>query len=102
MSQTKKAARRFAALGLRDFMRAAKPADDVLVHELGHTYGNRYCEDQNCVMLPVSYVESLDALPVNYCRECLHRVLTASRPDIWPVIWSGVPKNWSQHPKYGY
>ena len=46
----------------------------ALAHELGHTFGNPHCEAATCVMRAVSQVDSLDALPADYCASCLRRV----------------------------
>jgi len=40
------------------------------VHELGHTYGLRHCDDWNCVMASTHAVERLDLKAVNFCPRC--------------------------------
>jgi len=45
----------------------------AVAHELGHTFGNPHCEDMDCVMHPVSHIETLDALSPIYCASCMQR-----------------------------
>jgi len=40
------------------------------VHELGHTFGLRHCEDWRCVMTSSHAVDRLDAKGAEFCREC--------------------------------
>ena len=40
------------------------------VHELGHTFGLRHCEDWRCVMASSHSVERLDLKRVEFCEEC--------------------------------
>jgi archaemetzincin len=40
------------------------------VHELGHTYGLRHCEDWRCVMTSSHAVDNLDIKGPDFCREC--------------------------------
>ncbi len=40
------------------------------VHELGHTYGLRHCEDWRCVMTSSHAVDRLDIKSANFCRQC--------------------------------
>jgi archaemetzincin len=40
------------------------------VHELGHTYGLRHCEDWRCVMTSSHAVDRLDIKSANFCRDC--------------------------------
>lgn len=40
------------------------------VHELGHTYGLKHCDDLDCVMRPSSYVEEIDFKSYNFCDKC--------------------------------
>ena len=40
------------------------------VHELGHTFGLRHCEDWRCVMTSSHAVDRLDVKGVEFCREC--------------------------------
>jgi archaemetzincin len=45
----------------------------AVAHELGHTFGNPHCDDADCVMHPVSHIETLDALSPIYCASCMQR-----------------------------
>jgi archaemetzincin len=49
---------------LRD--RLAKEA----VHELGHTFGLRHCDDWRCVMTSSHSVDRLDVKSINFCPAC--------------------------------
>jgi archaemetzincin len=40
------------------------------VHELGHTYGLRHCEDWRCVMTSSHAVDRLDIKSATFCRDC--------------------------------
>jgi archaemetzincin len=40
------------------------------VHELGHTYGLRHCEDWRCVMTSSHAVDRLDVKGGEFCGEC--------------------------------
>ena len=40
------------------------------VHELGHTFGLRHCDDWNCVMSSSHSVERLDIKSAAFCRAC--------------------------------
>jgi archaemetzincin len=40
------------------------------VHELGHTFGLRHCEDWRCVMTSSHAVDRLDVKGMEFCREC--------------------------------
>ena len=40
------------------------------VHELGHTFGLRHCDDWRCVMTSSHSVEWLDVKSVKFCRAC--------------------------------
>ena len=40
------------------------------VHELGHTFGLRHCEDWQCVMASSHSVELVDVKSAEFCREC--------------------------------
>jgi archaemetzincin len=44
------------------------------VHELGHTFGLRHCDDWTCVMASTHAVERLDVKSVEFCRTCAHRL----------------------------
>lgn len=48
------------------------------VHELGHTYGLRHCDDWNCVMASTHSVERLDLKAAEFCARCA-RVVRAGR-----------------------
>src|SRR5581483_10852121 len=40
------------------------------VHELGHTFGLRHCDDWSCVMTSSHSVEWLDVKTADFCRPC--------------------------------
>jgi archaemetzincin len=40
------------------------------VHELGHTFGLRHCEDWRCVMTSSHAVDRLDVKEAAFCRAC--------------------------------
>ncbi|HTP87984.1 MAG TPA: archaemetzincin family Zn-dependent metalloprotease [Bryobacteraceae bacterium] len=44
------------------------------VHELGHTFGLRHCDDWTCVMASTSSVERLDIRTASFCERCRPRV----------------------------
>ena len=44
------------------------------VHELGHTFGLRHCEDWRCVMTSSHAVDRLDIKAREFCRECRRAV----------------------------
>src|SRR5262249_11409644 len=48
------------------------------VHELGHTYGLRHCEDWRCVMTSSHAVEFLDVKSNDLCRRCRQAVQLAA------------------------
>jgi archaemetzincin len=48
------------------------------VHELGHTFGLRHCEDWECVMASTHAVERLDIKSVAFCSDCRRRIAGAA------------------------
>ncbi len=40
------------------------------LHELGHTFGLRHCNNPGCVMLKSTYVENIDLKSINFCSTC--------------------------------
>ena len=40
------------------------------IHELGHTFGLRHCDDWNCAMASSHSVESLDVKGDELCPSC--------------------------------
>jgi archaemetzincin len=42
-----------------------------VVHELGHTFGLRHCENYKCVMSPSTGVEEIDLKDTNLCGPCI-------------------------------
>jgi archaemetzincin len=45
------------------------------VHELGHTFGLRHCDDWQCVMASTHSVERLDLKSPRFCSACRRTVL---------------------------
>lgn len=45
------------------------------VHELGHTFGLRHCEDWQCVMTSSHAVDRLDVKAREFCKECRRAVI---------------------------
>ncbi|HUO29301.1 MAG TPA: archaemetzincin family Zn-dependent metalloprotease [Bryobacteraceae bacterium] len=50
------------------------------VHELGHTYGLRHCDDWRCVMTSSHGVERLDVKGAEFCETCAQAVAAARTP----------------------
>ena len=46
------------------------------VHELGHTFGLRHCDDWRCVMASSHSVERLDTKTSNFCERCARAVFS--------------------------
>ena len=46
------------------------------VHELGHTFGLRHCDDWQCVMASTHSVERLDLKGAEFCGECAAGLVT--------------------------
>ena len=44
------------------------------VHELGHTFGLRHCDDWRCVMASSHAVERLDVKSAEFCARCRRAV----------------------------
>ena len=44
------------------------------VHELGHTFGLRHCEDWQCVMASSHSVELVDVKSAEFCEDCARAV----------------------------
>jgi len=63
---------------LRDEFYGLPPRPDLLeerlikeaMHELGHTYGLRHCENWECVMASTHSVERLDLKKIEFCPAC--------------------------------
>ena len=70
---------------LREEFYGLPPADDLLrerllkeaLHELGHTFGLRHCDDWNCVMASTHAVERLDVKSAEFCPVCAARIRQA-------------------------
>jgi archaemetzincin len=45
------------------------------VHELGHTFNLRHCENYSCVMHSSTYVEDIDLKNSTFCRECFRQIM---------------------------
>jgi len=50
------------------------------VHELGHTFGLRHCDDWRCVMTSSHGVERLDVKGAEFCEICAQAVMAARVP----------------------
>ncbi|HEX9764580.1 MAG TPA: archaemetzincin family Zn-dependent metalloprotease [Candidatus Acidoferrales bacterium] len=72
---------------LREEFYGLPPSADLLrerllkeaVHELGHTFGLRHCDDWNCVMASTHAVERLDVKSAEFCRSCRLQIAAARR-----------------------
>ncbi len=51
------------------------------VHELGHTFGLRHCDDWQCVMTSSHAVERLDVKTADFCFSCGRVAVQASVPQ---------------------
>ena len=51
------------------------------VHELGHTFGLRHCDDWRCVMTSSHAVERLDVKGAEFCFLC-GRVVAGARAPV--------------------
>jgi archaemetzincin len=49
------------------------------VHEIGHTFGLRHCDDWRCVMASSHSVERVDVKSENFCEECAAMVRAVMR-----------------------
>jgi archaemetzincin len=45
-----------------------------VVHELGHTFNLKHCENYSCVMHSSTYVEDIDLKKPEFCGECRNRM----------------------------
>lgn len=71
---------------LREEFYGLPPANDLLhermvkeaVHELGHTFGLRHCDDWRCVMASAHGVERLDVKSTEFCPACRAAVLASA------------------------
>ena len=52
------------------------------VHELGHTFGLRHCDDWRCVMTSSHAVERLDVKGAAFCGECARVVAATGVPAL--------------------
>ena len=52
------------------------------VHELGHTFGLRHCDDWRCVMTSSHGVERLDVKGAEFCVQCGRAVAGARAPAL--------------------
>jgi len=63
---------------LREEFYGLPPRDDLFrerllkeaVHELGHTFGLRHCQDWSCVMASSHAVEIMDVKSADFCKVC--------------------------------
>jgi len=74
---------------LREEFYGLPPREDLLrerlvkesVHELGHTFGLRHCDDWRCVMTSSHAVERLDVKGAEFCFLC-GRVVAGARTPV--------------------
>jgi archaemetzincin len=71
---------RFYGLPARDELLRERLVKEA-VHELGHTFGLRHCEDWRCVMTSSHAVDRLDVKGAEFCRECA-RALSFQRSAV--------------------
>lgn len=45
-----------------------------VLHELGHTYGLRHCQNWNCVMHSSLNIDEIDIKPAEFCKICLLKI----------------------------
>jgi archaemetzincin len=63
---------------LETHMNGSSPATDrvlermakIALHEVGHLINLLHCDDQRCLMHFCGGVETLDQIPLNFCRHC--------------------------------
>jgi archaemetzincin len=75
---------------LREEFYGLPPREDLLrerltkeaVHELGHTYGLRHCDDWRCVMTSSHGVELLDVKGKEFCFLCGRTLRVPLRPAV--------------------
>jgi archaemetzincin len=75
---------------LREEFYGLPPRDDLMrerlvkeaVHELGHTFGLRHCDDWRCVMTSSHGVERLDVKSAEFCAACGRGVAQARTPAL--------------------
>jgi len=72
------------------------PADDdklrgrltkEAVHELGHTFGLRHCDNWQCVMASSHSVERVDLKSESFCEDCaavVRAIIAGAMPGSWP------------------
>jgi archaemetzincin len=73
---------------LREEFYGLPPREDLMrerlvkeaVHELGHTFGLRHCDDWRCVMTSSHAVERLDVKSAEFCFLC-SRIVTANHTE---------------------
>jgi archaemetzincin len=56
------------------------------IHELGHTYGLRHCDDWRCVMASSHSVEKLDTKEAAFCEACRGRLNLAVPPAVTGTV----------------
>ncbi|MGH9813960.1 MAG: hypothetical protein ACRD4T_12575, partial [Candidatus Acidiferrales bacterium] len=61
------------------FCTAGAARDGTVVHEVGHTFGLRHCDDWSCVMASTHAVERLDVKSAEFCRSCRLQIAAARR-----------------------
>jgi archaemetzincin len=75
---------------LREEIYGLPPREDLMrerlvkeaIHELGHTYGLRHCDDWRCVMTSSHAVERLDVKGAQFCILCGRAVARARTPVV--------------------
>lgn len=56
----------------------------VIIHELGHTFGQIHCSNPVCVMRSSTYVEDLDQKEGHFCSSCRQKLKENSILNIEP------------------
>jgi archaemetzincin len=74
---------------LREEFYGLPPREDLLherlvkesVHELGHTFGLRHCDNWRCVMASSYAVERIDVKGAEFCQDCRSSISARTTPS---------------------